>query len=62
MPKNPMLRLAIMVVVAAWLIYDMSTATEAPGQGLMILQYVLLGCLLLGIAGTAYAAMTAGKE
>jgi len=37
--------------VAAWQIYDMSTATEAPSRALTILQYVLLAGLLLGLVG-----------
>jgi hypothetical protein len=34
--------------VAAYLIYDMSTATDMPRQSLMILPYVLLACALAG--------------
>jgi hypothetical protein len=37
---------------AAWLIYDISTATEAPRQALAILQYGLLACALFGLAGS----------
>jgi hypothetical protein len=37
--------------VAAWQIYDMSTATEALSRALTILQYVLLAGLLLGLVG-----------
>jgi hypothetical protein len=37
---------------AAWLIYDMATATEAPRQALAILQYGLLACALFGLAGS----------
>jgi len=33
---------------SAWLIYDMATATEPPGQ----LQYALLACALFGLAGS----------
>jgi hypothetical protein len=37
---------------SAWLIYDMTTATEAPRQALAILQYGLLGCALVGLIGS----------
>ena len=37
---------------AAWLIYDMATATEAPRQALAILQYGLLACALFGLVGS----------
>ena len=42
----------INAAVAAWLIYDMSTATETPRQALMLLQYFLLACALIGLAGS----------
>jgi hypothetical protein len=38
--------------VAAWQIYDMSTAVEAPRQALMLLQYFLLACALIGCVGS----------
>jgi hypothetical protein len=38
--------------VAAWLIYDIATATEAPGTTLAILQYLLLAGMLVGLAGS----------
>ena len=37
---------------AAWQIYVMATATEAPRQALAILQYGLLACALFGIIGS----------
>ena len=37
---------------AAWIVYDMTTATEVPRQAVMILQYVLLACALFGLAGS----------
>ncbi len=44
-------RMALLnAVVAAWLVYDITTATEAPRQALMILQYVLLAFSLTGLA------------
>ena len=36
---------------AAWLIYDISSASEAPSWAVMILQYVLLVGCLIGLAG-----------
>lgn len=40
--------------VAAWLIYTIATPSEAPSSGLALLQYVLLVCSLLGLAGALY--------
>ncbi len=37
---------------AAWLIYDISSATEAPRLALTFLQYSLLACALFGFAGS----------
>jgi hypothetical protein len=37
---------------SAWLIYEMSTATEAPSQAVAMLQYGLLACALIGLAGS----------
>ena len=37
---------------AAWLIYDISSATEAPRLALAFLQYSLLACALLGFASS----------
>jgi hypothetical protein len=37
---------------SAWLIYDIATATEAPRRALAILQYCLLACALIGLAGS----------
>jgi hypothetical protein len=37
---------------SAWLIYDMTTATEAPRQAVAILQYGLLAGALIGLAGS----------
>ena len=52
MPKNPLVRMLLLCVVAAWIVYDMASATEAPSQGVEILRYVLLACLLIGLIGT----------
>jgi hypothetical protein len=43
---------AITAAVAAWQIYDMSTAVETPRQALMLMQYFLLVCALIGSAGS----------
>jgi hypothetical protein len=37
---------------SAWLIYDMTSATEAPSQAVAVLQYGLLGCALFGLIGS----------
>jgi hypothetical protein len=62
MSKNPMLMLVIFSAAAAWQIYDIASATEAPSRAVMILQYVFLAGLLLGIAGTAYNALGARQH
>jgi hypothetical protein len=38
---------------SAWLIYDMTTATKTPSLAVAILQYRLLACALIGLAGFA---------
>jgi hypothetical protein len=48
----------INAAVAAWLVYDIATATETPRQAVMILQYVLLACALFGLAGSAVKYMS----
>jgi len=45
---------------AAWLVYDMATATEAPRQAVAILQYCLLAAALIGLAGSL--AMAASEK
>jgi hypothetical protein len=37
---------------SAWLIYDMTTATETPRQAVAMLQYGLLACALMGLIGS----------
>ncbi len=37
---------------AAWQIYDLATAIEAPRQAVMIMQYVFLTGALIGLAGS----------
>ncbi len=39
-------------ITSAWLLYEMATATEAPGRPLAILQYGLLACALIGLVGS----------
>ncbi len=36
---------------SAWLIYDMTTATEAPRPAVAVFQYGLLACTLFGLIG-----------
>jgi hypothetical protein len=57
-----MLMLVIFCALAAWQIYDIASATEAPSRAVLILQYVFLAGLLLGIAGTPYSALRARKD
>jgi hypothetical protein len=49
MSKNPGLWIVILGVVILWNIYDMTSATEAPSQGITILHWVLLICGVAGI-------------
>jgi hypothetical protein len=37
---------------SAWLIYDMTSATETPSQAVAILQYGLLAGALIGLIGS----------
>ena len=52
-------RALITGAVAVWIIYDIATATEAPSQAVMILQYVLLAGALIGFAGSLAKLMSA---
>jgi len=38
---------------AAFLLYSITSATEAPGRALAILQYALLVCALVALVGAA---------
>ena len=40
-------------VTSIWLLYDISTASEAPRLLLAILQYSLLTCALVALVGSA---------
>lgn len=40
--------------VVLWLIYTITTQTEAPGRTLMIMQYVFLVGCLIGLGGAVY--------
>lgn len=40
-------------VTSLWLLYDITTATEATRLGLAILQYSLLACALIALVGSA---------
>ena len=44
-------RAALSAGVLIWQIHDMATATEAPSQALLILQYFLIACGLVGLIG-----------
>jgi hypothetical protein len=50
--KNAGRNALISGAVSCWLVYDMATATEAPSQGVMILQYGLLALSLIGLIGS----------
>jgi hypothetical protein len=38
---------------AGWLLYEIMSATEAPGTALATLQSLLLACALIGLIGSA---------
>ena len=40
-------------VTSCWLLYDMTTATEAPRMSLAVVQYALLACALVALVGSA---------
>jgi hypothetical protein len=46
---------------SAWLIYDLTTATEAPRQAVAMLQYGLLACALCGLIGALVMLATEKK-
>lgn len=51
--KGRWVRTALLTAaVAAWQIYDMATATEAPRQSLLLLQYFLLTLALIACVGS----------
>jgi len=39
--------------ISLWLLYDITTATEAPRLALALLQYSLLACALTALVGSA---------
>jgi hypothetical protein len=45
--------MAISAVTTCWLLYDITTAIEAPRLVLAILQYALLACALVALVGSA---------
>jgi hypothetical protein len=54
-------RLALLcAAVAAWNIYDLSSATEAPRQAVVIMQYTFLAGSLLGLAGALFKLVAQG--
>ena len=50
--------MAMSAITSLWLLYDITTATEAPRPALAVLEYALLACALVGLVGAAamYAA------
>lgn len=50
--------MVISAITSLWLLYDISTAIEAPRPALAVLQYALLACSLVALVGSAvmYAA------
>jgi hypothetical protein len=44
--------LLMSAATSAWLIYDMTTATETPRQAVAIMQYCLLAGALIGVVGS----------
>jgi hypothetical protein len=51
--------MAISAVTTCCLLYDITTATEAPRLALAILQYALLACALVALVGSAVMSATA---
>jgi hypothetical protein len=51
--------MAISAVTTCCLLYDITTATEAPRLALAILQYALLACALVPLVGSAVMSATA---
>lgn len=45
-------------VTSGWLIYDMTSATEAPRQALAVLQYCLLALALVALVGSVLMSAT----
>jgi hypothetical protein len=45
--------MAISALTSCWLLYGITTATEAPRLALAILQYALLACALVALVGSA---------
>ena len=62
-PRRPnwTLQAILCAGVVVWQSYDLATATETPSTALLALQWVLLGCGLIGGVG-ALAMMARGAE
>jgi len=45
-------------VTTCWLLYDIASATEAPSQAVAILEYALLACAMVALAGSAVMVAT----
>lgn len=51
------LQAVVFTALAGWQIYSIATATEAPSQTLMILQYALVAGCLIGLGNALYRLM-----
>jgi hypothetical protein len=61
MASNPKIQAMLTGVAATWLIYDMTTAREAPSMALAVLQYVILAGCIIGFIG-AVRQLLAGAD
>ena len=52
MGRKPGVNPLLSAGVALWLIYDMTSATEAPSRGVVFLQWFLLICVGVGLVGS----------
>lgn len=50
--------MVISAITSLWLLYDIMTQTEAPGQALALVQYALLGLALISLIGSAVQCLT----
>lgn len=57
--NNPKVMAVVSAAVAAWLVYDMATATESPSTTLAALQYVFLVLALISLFGAIWQMMKA---
>ena len=62
MPKNPVVRLVILLVVVGSLIYDLAGPGEAQSSGVVALEYFLLACGILGLIATVITMAASRSE